>query len=679
MSNAADLVRALRSVETFGAGTSKTAAENLSALNAGITYMNSIGGGALLIPEFYNVAAAPTMKSSVILMGRGYGSGFRVQETSDSFDSSGLILGNYGTATASSIGTEIPSIFAETRYNLNAISAGAKQVTCATAADAANFAAGDIVHIGSSEMSSTGYEKYQMLNEVISSDAATGIVVLKYAIADAMAVTSTEGELYFTGAAAQFVAGRTLTDTTSGATCTILGVFMGSNHQCVGVNSIAVSTFAAGHTVQESVSGNTAVIATGGVQLNPMIRKLNTGNVTGLDGNAAGVVVRAGLRDLRIEMAKTSGGAYQGIHFSAFEPMFDNIWVKGVDGLGGNPLAFAKWRNVRSNHRRIGLEMAYCCNDNDIDIRIARLADYATTLQAAIVTSEDGGADNRINARVESEYGTVSTQSAIGIIKRRTQLTGYVKGSIGSGVGIGVGGDFSSVRGMHIYNPTVNGLSVAAKHCDIGGNIIRGQGSTARGIRMTSTSGYCSVHDNIIGDRSSPQTQDTILDDNGETTTNKYSNNSTKLTQRVYQEGAASTYSTVAENTLYTYTIPANTVIVDQMWEVEFFGSITGTNGQKDVRLKVAGTTVATITMAAGTTGAFWCRALVCAQAASSWAARGMQDTAGTIAAITGSNGVSNVFSNATDIILTQQVANAGDAISVRAFSVRPFGDQFQG
>lgn len=666
-------------VEDFGASTTASAATNLAAINAAIVEANARGGGVVSFNDFYTVSAAPTMKSNVTLQGQGKGTGWINSDVTDTWDSSGLIFGNYGTSEGATIATNIPSIFAEARYNVAAISAGARTVTCSTPGDAANFAAGDIVHIGSANMSSTGYEKYQMLNEVVSADAGTGVVTLKHKIVDAMAVQTTEGELYFSTATDKFTDGETLTGGTSGATAVILGVFMGSNIKYVGVNTIAAGPFVAGETVTGGTSGVTGVIAVGGVQLNPMIRKLNTGNVTGLDGDPAGVVVNAGLKDLSIQQTKTTGSAFQCVHFAGYDCDWSNLWITGIDGFGGNPLAFTKSRRVRVFHRRVGVELAYCVNNNDLNFEISRIADSATAFQSAFLTSEDGGADNKFDVVVTNEFGTVSTQAAVGIAKLRTKLTGSVVGGIGAGVALFGDADFSSVLGMHIEAPGTNGINCATESCDIGDNIVTKIPATFRGIRMTTLSKYCAVHDNILGDKTNPQTQDTILDDNGEPTTNIYSNNVGKISQPRRCEPQATVYQVAAETTLETYSVEANSAIVGEAWEVEWFGQVTGVNAQKDIRIKVAGTTIAIHTMAAGTTGAFYGRAIVATTSASSWSARGLQETAGVVAAITGSNGVANAFTNQTDIILTAQLANAADSIVLRYFAVTPKGDQFQG
>jgi hypothetical protein len=671
------------SVKDYGAaGDGST--DDSSVISKAISYVSTAGGGVVLVPRsttFYAIASPILMKNNVMLA-LEEGAHIKNTDTSDDyFKSSVVLFGTYGSSSPGS-GYNLASIFQEASYPVGNIAAGDRTATTSSATHAGNFSAGDLVHISSIDFTSTGYPKYQMMGKVVTSVSGTGVVTLDREIPDAMSSSATSNEIIYAATSGTFSSGETVTGGTSSATGVVAGVFLSDNTKYLALTSVS-GTFSAAETLTGGTSSATGTVSS--IRTTPVIRKLNTGSVvwSSVSGApTAGCLINSGIVALgraKIEQAKTSGSAYQAIHASCFECFIDgDLEIIGIDAIGGNPFAFSRiGEGVKAFYRRLGYELAYATMNSKAKGFLSRLGDYANSYQFAVQLPEDGGADNEIDVTVGSEFGTVSTQAAIGTGKLRTRIRADVNGGIGSAIAIIAGGDFSSVRGSVVKNPGTNGINCAADSCDIGGNVVVGVPSGSRGIRMTSASSYCSVHDNIIGDRSSPQTQDTILDDNGETTTNIYWNNRTKISQPRRCEPQATTYTTASESTLETYTIESNTAVTGMAWEVEWCGNATGTNGQKDVRIKVAGTTVATSTIATATTGAFYGKIIVATQSANSWVARGIQDTAGTLAAITGSNGITNAFTSSCDITLTAQLTSASDTIALRYFSVTPKGDQF--
>lgn len=148
------------------------------------------GGGDVLVPPgTYKLGTWIEGRSNVRIIGAGPTSILSNDKTNATVDKHACILP----------GLHHPALMSgQTSYVLDAVSAGAYEVTTDTAGDAANFAAGDLVIVGSATESS-GVSRHAQLNKVVSATAGTGVVVLVDPIAVAISdpeiwtITGTDG------------------------------------------------------------------------------------------------------------------------------------------------------------------------------------------------------------------------------------------------------------------------------------------------------------------------------------------------------------------------------------------------------------------------------------------------------------------------------------------------------
>ncbi len=125
---------------------------------------------------------------------------------------------------------------------------------------------------------------------------------------------------------------------------------------------------------------------------------------------------------------------------------------------------------------------------------------------------------------------------------------------------------------------------------------------------------------------------------------------------------------TVAETTLKTYTGTKEHWGTGTRIDVRVAGRITGTGGQKDVRLKLAGTTIGTVTEAAGSTDDWIIEASIDVQSATVANAivKAWQGAAVEVGDVVQGGGVTLALdTTAPTITVTGQLGNTGDSIIV--------------
>lgn len=161
-------------VKAFGAvGDGVT--DDTAAIQAAVDAVATAGGGSVFVPAGHYITSSPIlMKSNVELYGEGKTS--RIHNTTATSSGSGtvVLLGTYD-ADAFADPTNVTS------YSVGNVAEGDYDITVTTAAEALNFAAGDVVYL----YSTTGYtdgggsEKpnYQQISEVLS--VVSGTVTLK--------------------------------------------------------------------------------------------------------------------------------------------------------------------------------------------------------------------------------------------------------------------------------------------------------------------------------------------------------------------------------------------------------------------------------------------------------------------------------------------------------------------
>ena len=154
--------------------------DDTEAIQAAIDAAVAVGGGIVFVPVgHYKITGNIQVKDNVSLIGAGYGSWIE-NVTAIGFARCVVATGNIGDITNSN------GIYAETTYNINAVTVGNMSVTLVSPLDASNFSVGDIVAIMSYETWPEAYPEntpiYNNLNIVESIDAS--VLTLKYAIPD---------------------------------------------------------------------------------------------------------------------------------------------------------------------------------------------------------------------------------------------------------------------------------------------------------------------------------------------------------------------------------------------------------------------------------------------------------------------------------------------------------------
>lgn len=157
-----------------------TGTDDTTAINGCLEYMYSQGGGVVYVPPVrYKTTNNLKVKDNVSLIGAGYGSWIENVATSG-FSKCTVVTGNIGDITNNN------GIYAETKYELNRINAGATAVTLFTSVDVGNFQVGDIVAIISHETWNEPFPEntpiYNNLNVIDGIEGST--LKLKYSIPD---------------------------------------------------------------------------------------------------------------------------------------------------------------------------------------------------------------------------------------------------------------------------------------------------------------------------------------------------------------------------------------------------------------------------------------------------------------------------------------------------------------
>lgn len=146
------------------------------------TYTSSMKVCWLVYGSNVTIEGAP---GATITLTSGYASGFFVflgvggQATPATVDSSGSWWVDHNYNSPADSATDHPV------YTMTAASAGATSVTLATAADAANFSAGDAVYIRTGQTLAVAGESLPdaEMNEVVAANSGTGVLTLKYPLA----------------------------------------------------------------------------------------------------------------------------------------------------------------------------------------------------------------------------------------------------------------------------------------------------------------------------------------------------------------------------------------------------------------------------------------------------------------------------------------------------------------
>jgi parallel beta-helix repeat protein len=137
----------------------------------------------------------------------------------------------------------------------------------------------------------------------------------------------------------------------------------------------------------------------------------------------------------------------------------------------------------------------------------------------------------------------------------------------------------------------------------------------------------------------------------------------------------AATGATTSEVTLKTKTIAASFLSAGQGFEVSAKGSVTGTNDTKDVKLKFAGVTLATVSYTAGQVGSYSIIAKVVPVSASTSRVDVIAMRQTTVVANSYAQISADITSN-QDIVLTGQCANASDQVISRMINIDMFGSR---
>ena len=162
--------------------------DDRSVLQDALDSLDTQGGGALILPpanvaggEYYRLASKPLqMRDNVIIVGNGYASQLRNDDTS------GTVINEYCVLSGFAHPAHVEDTY--TKYAIADTVIGADTITTDTAADAGNFTVGGLIVVMDGKSitisSEPVYHNY-LLTRVTSVDTGTGIVGLEHAMTDA--------------------------------------------------------------------------------------------------------------------------------------------------------------------------------------------------------------------------------------------------------------------------------------------------------------------------------------------------------------------------------------------------------------------------------------------------------------------------------------------------------------
>ena len=162
--------------------------DDWASIIAAIDAIGDSGGGAVSIPpvdvangKYWRVAGKPlTMRDNVILMGQGYASQIRNDDTS------GIVINEYCVLFGFAHPTHVEDTY--TKYTIADTAIGDDIVTIDTGSEAGNFTVGGLIVIMDGKNYTLSgkplYHNY-LMTRVTSVDTGTGVVGLEHAMADA--------------------------------------------------------------------------------------------------------------------------------------------------------------------------------------------------------------------------------------------------------------------------------------------------------------------------------------------------------------------------------------------------------------------------------------------------------------------------------------------------------------
>lgn len=571
----------------------------------------SYGIGFVYMPataNFYNITQPLFMRDGVTLIGDGYLTHLRNTRTVSALDGD-LRCVDFGNHT-------VASLLAETSYALDNATRGDKFVTTTTAADAGNFSAGQVVYIGSTTLAGS-VPSVQEFNEVESVDAGTGVVTLKYGLHESF----TGGQNIYTTTSSQ-------TDPMGRARRVVKNIAVRNMR----VTSDGGDWWHAAGGCWESVFENLSIESRAPAVLNCFARS-RMSNIYGTFGDRA------------VEFAI-------GSHHSVFES-FDLTFKDTGQATASEPLL-----SVGEGAHNIQIRDGY-----------VNASDHAGTRCMRFITSKDCTLDNvTFEAPNLSGSAMIDFSASVGYCQRnlanKITATGPNSRYIQFDYGASVTGEENRVTNSKFFGALtddavvfVDGTRdfVADNYFESGGYDV-GAGSTNCSIQRCEfeerhptrvVSAACDLRDITSGSTSDLRIAEQFEVNNSIT-------------------------STTPNNTVYTVTIPLDTLEIGDMIDIEVSGLVSGATSTKDIVVEAEATDIASISLAAGQSGAFSIKATLAVMFTTTTKRAIAQEESAA-----GSNTRRTTFSlntttNTMNIDLEAWVGNAADSITIDRYVVRP-------
>lgn len=400
----------------------------------------------------------------------------------------------------------------------------------------------------------------------------------------------------------------------------------------------------------------------------PVIAKFNTGNVTGYSGEPGHMTRGAELRDICLK--QTTAG-YQALHTSCYEVVLRNVLLIGSYCSAGNPTAYCVFEDVEYNYTRLGCEVAYYSHGNEwIRPRFLRIGEDSPSnaYQFAFLSNSAEGAYDAFGENIfVSEWATTSASSQA-VVGRMDVERGLIQSNGGGEKYALLTSNAHDVR--ILANHDGNLVYVSSDDGVLDSLTVIGAKSGYNAIKIAAD--RITIRNCILGKSDNRTVADSILNGGSDTI---LINNTSYRTLPLVQFGGRTSYNTVAEATIKSITIPAGTLIVGRCYRVSAMGrvTITSTNSNKNIRLKIGSLTACGISYGASNTGAWNFDGVITAsQGPDTYAYSFIKNSFGTIGQSASATTSTNWASNDVEIALTFEVADSGDTIELNYLEIVP-------
>ncbi len=597
-------------VRRFGAVADSGTTDNKAAIDNAIESAAATHGLAYVPGSdgYYGIEQPLYMRDGVNLVGDGVRSHIRNTRTVTALNGD-LRVVDFGNHTVS-------SLLAETSYILNAANEGDQSVTATTAAQAGNFSVGQVVYIASDALAGSA-PSVQEFNEVTSVNAVTGVIGLKY------------------GLHASFTGGQKIYTTTSGQTDPMGGVR---------------------RVVSRCRIANLALTADGGDWW-----------------HAAGGCWESLFENLFIDSRSPAVlNCFARSTMRQIVATFDDRAIEFAIGSHDSVVADFEC-TYKDTGKATASEPLVSLNEGAHDIRIERgrinASGHAGSRAVRFITARDCLVDQvTIDAPSISGAEMVSFSSSSGYCQRNTARNLVVRGDnsrwVNFDYGVGVTGEDNAVEHCKFYGTvSVDGVQFADGVRDGVFDCYFDN----RGFTMAANASQSKVHRCRFGDRHPSFSKNSSGDVRDIET-----GSTADLRECELYETNASINSTTVNNTVYTTTIPLDTLATDDMIEIELHGFANGGNGTKEIRIEAGSTDIGSISLSAAQTGAFSIRARLSVLFATTTKRATAQEESAAGSNTRRSSFSLNTNTGSMNIDLEAWVGNAADSISIDQFSIRP-------